>query len=148
MDKLSSDAHVRSVILVTVWKNFKSFFVAKAEQTGQLRILRSQLPTILRRLAKIPDPRNPKKIKHKLTVLMIYGILMFVFQMTSRHEANREMTHCFPWPWHRTLIRVQANHEVKKLGEGSERNGLVVSSSWRKAWRVDWWWSPGANSEA
>ncbi len=35
--------------------------------------------------------RNPKKCKHKLTLLMIYGILMFVFQMASRREANREM---------------------------------------------------------
>ena len=56
----------------------------------QLRIFRSQLPTLLRRLANITDPRNPKKLKHKLTVLMIYGILMFVFQMASRREANRK----------------------------------------------------------
>ena len=60
--------------------------------TEQLRIFRSQLPILLQRLAKIDDPRNPKKLKHKLTVLMIYGILMFVFQMASRREANREMT--------------------------------------------------------
>jgi hypothetical protein len=60
--------------------------------TEQARILRSQLPILLKRLSKIKDPRNPKKAKHKLTLLMIYGTLMFVFQMSSRREANKEMT--------------------------------------------------------
>jgi len=46
----------------------------------------------LKRLAKIPDPRNPRLIRHKLTVLLLYGILMFVYQMSSRREANREMS--------------------------------------------------------
>ena len=58
----------------------------------QLRVYRSVLPILLKRLDKIPDPRNPKTIKHKSTVLMLYGILAFVFQMESRREANREMT--------------------------------------------------------
>jgi len=35
---------------------------------------------------------NPKKIKHRMTVMMLYGILMFVFQMNSRRETNKEMT--------------------------------------------------------
>ena len=60
--------------------------------TEQLRIIKNLLPNILKRLSKIDDPRNPKKCKHKLTVIMIYGILTFVFQMSSRREANREMT--------------------------------------------------------
>lgn len=45
--------------------------------TEQARFFRAQLPILLKRLSKIKDPRNPKKIKHKLTALMIYGILMF-----------------------------------------------------------------------
>ena len=60
--------------------------------TEQLRVFQSNLPVLLRRLSKIPDPRNPKKIKYKLTLVMIYGILAFVFQMSSRREANEEMT--------------------------------------------------------
>ena len=43
-------------------------------------------------LNKIPDPRQPKKIKHKLTVVLLYGLLSFVFQMGSRREANRELS--------------------------------------------------------
>jgi hypothetical protein len=58
----------------------------------QVKVFRAMLPILLQRLSKIADPRNPKKNKHKLTVLMIYGILCFAFQMGSRREANREMT--------------------------------------------------------
>ena len=43
-----------------------------------LRVYRRTLPILLNRLSKISDPRQPKKVKHSLTVLMIYGILMFV----------------------------------------------------------------------
>lgn len=60
--------------------------------TEQVRIFRNKLPALLKRLDKIPDPRNPKKSKHKLTVLILYGILTFVYQMSSRREANRVMT--------------------------------------------------------
>src|SRR4030067_829384 len=61
--------------------------------TEQFRLLRAKLPVLLRRLSKIEDPRNPKKVKYTLTVLMIYGILICVFQMSSRREATGEMTH-------------------------------------------------------
>lgn len=60
--------------------------------SGQLRILRRELPCLLERLGKIPDFRNPHKCRHKLTVLLLYGLLMFVFQFSSRREVNREMT--------------------------------------------------------
>ncbi len=58
----------------------------------QVKVYRAMLPILLKRLSKISDPRNPRKLRHKLTVLMIYGILCFAFQMSSRREANREMT--------------------------------------------------------
>jgi hypothetical protein len=54
--------------------------------------MRQQLPTLLNRLAKIPDPRNPKKAKYKITLLMLYGILVFVFQYSSRRAANTAIT--------------------------------------------------------
>jgi len=60
--------------------------------TEQVKVLRGKLPILLRRLRNIADPRNPKKIKHRLTCLMIYGILIFVLQVSSRREANRELT--------------------------------------------------------
>jgi hypothetical protein len=58
----------------------------------QVQIMRAQFPDLLANLSKIKDPRNPKTIHHQTTVLLIYGILTFVFQCTSRREANREMT--------------------------------------------------------
>ena len=54
--------------------------------------MRQQLPTLLKRLAKIPDPRDPKKTKYKITLLMLYGILVFVFQYSSRRAANTAIT--------------------------------------------------------
>ena len=54
--------------------------------------MRQQLPVLLKRLGQIPDPRNPSKLKYKITVLMIYGTLVFVFQYASRRAANGEIT--------------------------------------------------------
>jgi hypothetical protein len=60
--------------------------------TTLILLMRQLLPLLLRRFAKIPDPRNPNKLKHRLTVLMVYGILVFVFQYASRRAANAEIT--------------------------------------------------------
>jgi hypothetical protein len=99
--------------------------VAVAEQ---VKVFRALLPVLLKRLSQIADPRNPKKNKHKLTVLMIYGILCFAFQMSSRREANREMTRpmfeenlrgLFPdleeLPHADTLARLLARIEVTQI---------------------------------
>jgi hypothetical protein len=58
----------------------------------QMRLLRKELPALLAQLEQIPDPRDPKKRRHKLTVLLLYGLLMFVFQFSSRRETNREIS--------------------------------------------------------
>ena len=42
---------------------------------GQLGVFRALLPKRLKELSKIPDPRQPKKVKHKLTVVLLYGVL-------------------------------------------------------------------------
>lgn len=57
-----------------------------------MRILRRELPALRTPLERIPEPRNPKKCRHRLTVLLRYGLLMFVFQFASRREVNRELT--------------------------------------------------------
>jgi hypothetical protein len=94
----------------------------------QVKVYRSMLPVLLKRLSKIPDPRSPRKIRHKLTVLMIYGILCFAFQISSRREANREMTRpmfeanlrrLFPdlaeLPHHDTLARLLSRIDVLEI---------------------------------
>lgn len=58
----------------------------------QITVFRTVLPGLLQRLKQIPDPRNPKTVKHKSSVVLLYGLLTFVFQMSSRREANRQMS--------------------------------------------------------
>jgi len=80
--------------------NSKSPYESEQEETtarceavsGMVWIMRQQLPALLKRLQKIPDPRNPNKTKYKITLLMIYGILVFVFHYSSRRAANKEIT--------------------------------------------------------
>lgn len=59
---------------------------------GTLKTYSQLLPGLLQKLSRIPDPRNPKKTKHQMTVMMLYGILIFVFQISSRRKANQEIT--------------------------------------------------------
>ena len=103
--------------------------IARTEATWeQLKVLRAELPRLLKRLAAIPDPRNPRKTKHKLPVLLLYGILSFVLQMASAREATREMSrpmfwenlkHFFPdleeAPHHDTLKRLLAELDISEL---------------------------------
>lgn len=98
--------------------------------TDQIKIIHSQLPALLKRLSRISDPRNPKKVKHKFTILMMYGILIFVFQIASRREADRVMTKpvffenlrmLFPeietLPHNDTLMRLLVQIDVNEIEE-------------------------------
>jgi hypothetical protein len=58
----------------------------------QIKIWRRVLPKLLLKLSRIPDPRRPKSVKHKISVLMMFGLLAFVFRLKSRREMNRELT--------------------------------------------------------
>lgn len=58
----------------------------------KLKVHLQVLPSLLKKLERIPDPRNPKKVKHQIDVLMLYGILMFLFRIPSRRKANRALT--------------------------------------------------------
>jgi hypothetical protein len=85
---------------VVTFPNRKSAYKTVEEEkeailqtTGDaLEVYIQLLPGLLEKLSRIPDPRQPKKIKHQMTVLMIYGILVFVFQVPSRRNANQEVT--------------------------------------------------------
>lgn len=85
---------------VVTFPNRKSAYKTVAEEKeatlhtteDALEVYIKLLPGLLEKLSRIPDPRQPKKIKHQMTVLMIYGILVFVFQVPSRRNANQEVT--------------------------------------------------------
>ena len=68
-------------------QNFRADVVA-----AQIQSWRSLLPTLIRRFSKIPDYRRAGSIKHKITVLMIFGLFAFIFRSSSRREMNRELT--------------------------------------------------------
>lgn len=55
------------------------------------KVYRKLLPRLLTKLSHIRDPRRIGSVKHKHTVLLLYGILMFVQQVGSRREANRSL---------------------------------------------------------
>jgi len=50
------------------------------------------LSNLLPKLSRIQDPRKPGKIKHKMKVLLVYGILMSMYQIGSRRKANQTMS--------------------------------------------------------
>jgi hypothetical protein len=56
-----------------------------------VKVYHKMLPGLLQKLSRIPDHRQVERIKHKHTVLLLYGILMFVQQMGSRREVTRSM---------------------------------------------------------
>ncbi len=58
----------------------------------KLKVAYQLLPGMLEKLSRVPDPRDPKKIKHQMSVMMLYGILLFMFQVTSRRKGNEELT--------------------------------------------------------
>ncbi len=126
---LETPAQVSLINRKCDFKSTEEERAARVDAVGQqLRVFRSQWPHLLKRLSRIPDPRNAKKVKYRLTLLMIYGILSFVFQMASRREANREMTRpmfmenlnrLFPelkeLPHHDTLMRLLSKIEVNQI---------------------------------
>ncbi len=59
---------------------------------AQINAWRAILPGLLEKFVRLNDPRRPGSIRHKLTVLMIYALLLFIFQYASRREANRELS--------------------------------------------------------
>ena len=58
----------------------------------QVLIWKKLLPSLLKKFARIPDPRKPGSITHKKTVLLLYGLLAFVFKLSSCREMNRELS--------------------------------------------------------
>ena len=59
---------------------------------AQIRAWRSVLPDIIRKFARIPDYRSPSRIKHSMTVVMVFGLFAFIFRLNSRRDMNRSLT--------------------------------------------------------
>jgi hypothetical protein len=59
---------------------------------AQIKIWRSLFPSLFKDFSKIKDPRNPNTIKHKITVLLMLGLLQFIFRLPSRRAFNAHLT--------------------------------------------------------
>jgi len=128
-DGLSRSSHTTISNSKSRYQSTTEEGIARTEATWeQLKVLRAKLPVLLKRFSAIPDPRNPRKTKHKLSVLLLYGILSFVLQMSSSREATREMSRPMFWenlkrffpeleeaPHHDTLKRLLAGLEISEL---------------------------------
>lgn len=69
----------------------------QAALEAQLPVWRTQLPALLEKFSRLPDPRRPGSIRHKLTVLLTFGLFLFVFAYASRRQANRELARPSFW---------------------------------------------------
>lgn len=80
--------------------NMKCAYTTQAEEIkarkeaarDYLKVMQKTLPDLLKRLSKVKDYRDPKKTKHKIEVVLLFGIFWFVLQKTSRRQANAELT--------------------------------------------------------
>ncbi len=104
-------------------KVFRSDVVA-----AQIRAWRSMLPQLIKRFSRLPDYRKASTVKHKTTVLMMFGLFAFIFRLSSRREMNRElsgamifehMKRIFPEldsiPHADTLVRLPERTDSKKI---------------------------------
>jgi len=60
--------------------------------SSQIQAWRSMLPSLIKKFSKITDYRRVSHVKHKITVLMVFGLFAFIFRLSSRREMNRELT--------------------------------------------------------
>ena len=93
-----------------------------------LKVMQKTLPNILERLSKVKDYRDAKKVKHKVAVILLFGIFWFILHKTSRRQANEELTNTtfmenmkmfFPdiesLPHHDTVSRFLSNIDINEL---------------------------------
>jgi hypothetical protein len=126
---LKRDCHGTIANRKSCYKSVEEEGLARNEAAWeQLKVFRGKLPVLLRRLSAIEDPRNAKKTKHKLSVLLMFGILSFILQMASSRESTREMSRPMFWenlkslfpeleetPHHDTLQRLLSAMEVSEI---------------------------------
>lgn len=81
-----------------VQKTAEEEIAARQEMVERCTVVyRQMLPPLLKKLSRINDPRQQNMIEHKMTTLLAYGILLFVYQIGSRRNANKEMTKPIFW---------------------------------------------------
>lgn len=59
--------------------------------SAQIASWKEILPTVLKDFSKIPDKRRLKSVKHAMTTIMMFGLLIFVFRFPSRKAINDKL---------------------------------------------------------
>lgn len=65
---------------------------AEEDVTSYLKSMMTFFPKLLCSLSKVSDFREPGKVKHKVEVILLLGILSFAFQKMSRRQSTKELT--------------------------------------------------------
>ena len=60
-------------------------------------VLLTQLPPLLERFARLTDPRRVARCRHRVTVLLVYAIFLFLWQFASRREAHQTLSNPPVW---------------------------------------------------
>lgn len=68
------------------------------------RVLLTQLPRLLERVARLPDPRRVASCRHRLTVLLVHAIFLFLWPCASRRAANQTLSHPNAWEALRAVL--------------------------------------------
>lgn len=58
---------------------------------GQINAWKDILPDVFKKFDKVKDFRRPKSIKHKLAVLLMHALLLFVFKFGARKAIHKEL---------------------------------------------------------
>jgi hypothetical protein len=88
----------------------------------QIKAWRAILPSLIRKFSRIKDYRRTKSVKHKMVVLMIFGLFAFVFRLSSRREMNRELTGAI------------INLHLKKYSRSSTASPMLIR--WHGCWSI------------
>lgn len=64
----------------------------EALMQAQIQNWRAILLGLLLKFSRMSDPRNPKKLKHKIAVVMMYGLFQFMCRIESRRAFNKQLT--------------------------------------------------------
>ena len=89
LSQRSTPSNVKAPLGETRQEDADNRFELSTEHAEMIGI---NLSILLGHFKHIKDPRDPRKVKHSLICLMVFGILHFVYQMSSRRDANRKMT--------------------------------------------------------
>jgi len=106
------------------------------------------LTPIIEALAKIPDPRNPQRVTHKLIVVLVFGVWVVSLRYPSQRAGTREFTEPKRWttlqaafPQLDSISHMDTIARVLEEIPASEVEEVLTSTlkRWRRNRRLERW---------